>query len=84
MKLLLFVERKKEQCFKYFIINILQAFFTHDGLTHIYICIFRFIIHIYIHIYIHIQQFSLKYVAFELTLLNFTQNPYEIGPSNAS
>ena len=31
-----------------------------------------------------IQQFSLKYVAFESTLLNFTQNPYEIGPSNAS
>ena len=39
-------------------------------------------IYIYMHIYI-IQQFSLKYVAFESTL-NFTQNPYEIGPSNAS
>ena len=39
--------------------------------------------YIYIYIYI-IQQFSLKYVAFESTLLNFTQNPYEIGPSNAS
>ena len=30
------------------------------------------------------QQFSSKYVAFESTLLNlFTQNHYEIGPSNA-
>ena len=44
-----------------------------------YIYIYR--LHLYIYI---IQQFSLKYVAFESTLLNFTQNPYEIGPSNAS
>ena len=40
---------------------------------------------IYIYIYIYIlQQVSLKYVVFESTLLNFTQNPYEIGPSIAS
>ena len=51
-----------------------------EGVTiTLYICV----LYIYIYIYI-IQQFSLKYVAFESTLLNFTQNPYEIGPSNAS
>ena len=56
---------------RYFV-NHLERFAYH----YIYIYI------LYIYIYI-IQQFSLRYVAFESMLLNFTQNLYEIGPSNA-
>ena len=56
-------------------------------LLYIYIMFYIYYVYIYYMLYIYIyilQQFSLKYVAFESTLLNFTQNlsfllccPYE-------